>query len=1526
MMRNRGRISELLIAALLAVLLSACEEQTKETAILLTVKSGMGVTSEMDKITLEVINARTGLTVSGVEHKPLGSNPTSTRRVVWRVAVVAGTIGNYPDGVELVVKGLKDQVVVASTGAFKEFRQDAVMRQTVNLDLARHVPLIISTVPEDGATNVDTGTAISVTFNEPMEPGPALAGGSGFDGIEEMAEFHDSSGGTVEGALSASPDMTTFSFMPSEMLEADETYSALLRARNDDGEAFLVGTVSGEPMARTYAMSFSTGSFLQVTDTVPGDGAVGVAQDQVISVTFDRDVVSGTVNTGSLLVTDDLGAVVGSVAYDDSGSRTASFTPARPLRELIEHTVAVTTGVEAEDGTTLSEDTLFRFTTTSDPPGVASTRPVDDAVDVALNTAIAVTFDEAMAAASFDGAFSVRQNGGAALTGDVSYDVGTYTVTFAPDALLEAGASVTVTVAGTVTDASGIALGGDYSFDFTVGDGPGVVSTDPEEGATGVSLLAKISAEFTREMNPASLNSGTFLVTCDGAVTGVVSYQAASRTAVFDPGSPLPEFRNCEATLTTGVQDSSGVPLLAEYRWSFQTAGMAPEVVATDPADRAFEVSIKSRTVTIEFSEPLDPATVTGENISVTDHGGSWGGATKWVGGANNAVTVTFAENLEPGRLYFVEVGSGVTDLAGLSLPAPYTGAFWTRVAPAIAYTLPENLSVDVPTNSLVVVGFSVPMNQATFALTTNPDSPESVTVIHEDIILESGTLTYYAAPRAVVFQPQGELARHTRYTVVLDGSMITDDEGTALGGTQSFSFVTGGGQDQEAPFVVDTDPPHEAGDVDLDKVAFVSFNEAMEPLTITAANISIAPSDSGVPIGATVRYVGGNLAMIIPDDLLDPGETYVLKVTDRVRDASGNRMAAEVQSLFYTEDPDTQPPGLAGTMPESGAVGVPTNQAVALLFDEPVDGATVAISALAGTAPVSGTVRTGLYNRVVIFEPDTGWPESKHITVFVAPGLADLEGNANPDELTACYFDVGSALDNEGPYITTSIPADGATEVAPGTFVVLNLSEQLDLGSFDLYEIKIEERVGGARVPYYLSYDPAEPRIDILIEGRLSGGTTYDVTVPTAARDMAGNPIQDGPGLNRISFTVDSSRPQVLETSPAGGGVSGPGAALVARFSEAIDGSTLDMVAFHVRPRGTSIDDLIPGAVSYSAATRTAVLQPAFSLDPGEYEAWILTRVTDLAGNSLLGNQTEGYRWYFSVASSGLWVVDIDPGPGDLLGIDEFEKPVRVTFNKPVKEDSLFGNFWVEQEGGAPVAGTVSYEVTEQTAVFSLPEGAAWEDAMTYFVTVGSEVESFDGQDSLESSFTSDFTTITIVFSDDMEQGDTGWLEPMLSINTWKIVEDRGLEEGGEHVWATRGRDDGSERYNRPCGVVQPPDDKVTLSSPEIVIPERLKTVYLLFTHRYHIEDSDFAQVAVDPIGVAQPRELVAPFNGNNNKYEWVSVEMSSLLGAGDLGGDRSIRLEFTLNVDGQRSGVQGNCDPTYLGWQIDNIVVFGY
>lgn len=96
--------------------------------------------------------------------------------------------------------------------------------------------------------------------------------------------------------------------------------------------------------------------------------------------------------------------------------------------------------------------------------------------------------------------------------------------------------------------------------------------TNPENNVSSVPRNQAIEITFSEQMDPATINSSTFiLMQGTTAVPGVVSY--SGNTAIFTPAASLSAGVQYTATVSTGAKNMAGVPLAASKVWNFTTGG-----------------------------------------------------------------------------------------------------------------------------------------------------------------------------------------------------------------------------------------------------------------------------------------------------------------------------------------------------------------------------------------------------------------------------------------------------------------------------------------------------------------------------------------------------------------------------------------------------------------------------------------------------------------------------------------------------------------------------------------------------------------------------------------------------------------------------------------------------------------------------------------------------------------------------------------------------------------------------------------
>ena len=223
-------------------------------------------------------------------------------------------------------------------------------------------------------------------------------------------------------------------------------------------------------------------------------------------------------------------------------------------------------------------------------PTVSSVSPANNAAGAAINTAITAAFSEIMYSSMITtDTFTLKDSSDNAISGTVTYS--DTTATFTPSSNLSYSTTYTATITTDAEDYAGNNITSDYTWSFTTGSAPDttaptVSSTSPASGATGIAINTSITATFSETIDTSTITTATFTV---GGATGTVTYSGT--TATFTPSSNLSYSTTYTATLTTGVKDSAGNAMAANYTWSFTTGSAT---VTTLKADYQFQNTLAS--------------------------------------------------------------------------------------------------------------------------------------------------------------------------------------------------------------------------------------------------------------------------------------------------------------------------------------------------------------------------------------------------------------------------------------------------------------------------------------------------------------------------------------------------------------------------------------------------------------------------------------------------------------------------------------------------------------------------------------------------------------------------------------------------------------------------------------------------------------------------------------------------------------------------------------------------------------------
>jgi hypothetical protein len=311
-----------------------------------------------------------------------------------------------------------------------------------------------------------------------------------------------------------------------------------------------------------------------VISTTPANNATGRSINTSISADFNEPMESASINASTFTLTQGTTAISGVVTYTGV---TATFKPSANLSLNTTYTVKIAAGVKDPAGNAMIRDYVWSFTTGSSyditPPVVIATDPANMATGVTLNKKIAATFSEAMNPLTVNNTTFVLKQGATLVQGTVGYSGNT--AVFSPSAHLASNTIYTATITTGTQDVEGNAVVSDYVWSFTTGTIaevtlPVIISTDPLNGATGVATNKIVTATFSEQMNPLTINNITFVLKQGStSVLGSVTYSGL--TARFSPSLPLASNTIYTATITTGAMDLAGNAVEADYIWNFTT-------------------------------------------------------------------------------------------------------------------------------------------------------------------------------------------------------------------------------------------------------------------------------------------------------------------------------------------------------------------------------------------------------------------------------------------------------------------------------------------------------------------------------------------------------------------------------------------------------------------------------------------------------------------------------------------------------------------------------------------------------------------------------------------------------------------------------------------------------------------------------------------------------------------------------------------------------------------------------------------
>jgi len=539
--------------------------------------------------------------------------------------------------------------------------------------------------------------------------------------------------------------------------------------------------------------------------------------------------------------------------------------------------------------------------------------------------------------------------------------------------------------------------------------------------------------------------------------------------------------------------------------------GGVPQI---SPANQATGVST-NKTISAEFSEAIDPVSITTTSFTLTEHGT----AVSLVASVtyNPATRIAFLDPvslLEDGTTYDVMLSNTVADLVGNTMVLDYKWSFTTGTGvvdtepPEVTGTVPAAGETGVSRGSAISATFSEPIDYST---------AKAANFIVASATQVSGTVSYNEPTRTITFTPDAPgLESLTTYTATVTTG-IRDVAQNPLDPAYEWSFTTEQGVDTTGPTVVARNPAANATNVALNTVVTAEFNELVDPLTINPATFSllaVSGDNPGAVSGAVTYNAYAKTAIFTPSSALDDNAQFRATLTTGVEDISGNPMASQVQWFFTTgATEDTTPPTVLSTSPSDGAGGALLNGNITATFSESMNPASLnstTFKLFKGAEQITGTVSYSEATKTATFNPT---PLLLATTVYTAKiiggasGAKDAAGNAMAaDEEWSFTTEAGTT----NPFVIpdTLNPPNNAVEVDIGTSIQVEFSKMMDPLTIDGSSFLVSKNAGGAVTAVSIIYNETTRIATFLPDAPLAYSTVYRVDCTAGMTDIGGNPL----------------------------------------------------------------------------------------------------------------------------------------------------------------------------------------------------------------------------------------------------------------------------------------------------------------------------------------------------------------------------------------------------------------------------------
>jgi hypothetical protein len=512
--------------------------------------------------------------------------------------------------------------------------------------------------------------------------------------------------------------------------------------------------------------------------------------------------------------------------------------------------------------------------------------------------------------------------------------------------------------------------------------------------------------------------------------------------------------------------------------------------------------------------------------------------------------------------------------------------------------TSPADLETGVLPTANVVVEFSEPIQPSTLGFTSSPVFSFTPSWTNNNKTLTLSHATPFAA--CAMFTMQITAAKD------VDGNDLWPGQhaGHAM---NPWKFAV----QCSSPFLVLTVPWDGMTGVNMSADIVIQFSEAMNTGSVI---VTVAP-----PLVLGYSWTGANTILILNHTLPFACGTNTVTVTGA--DPDGNPLVPGLAANPFSFVPACPNPFITVTDPVSDETGVALARPIVVTFSEAMDTPSVVYNVV----PLIATTEAWTVGDTVLtLSHAAPFNQSMQYTVFIVAGR-DLAG----DDLVAGPAPNPWRFTTAGvnPYVVSTDPAHGATDVPVGSNVVITFSEPMDTVTVTVTP----------NPAIFLAYSWSVDNITLTLSHftAFSECTVYDFTV--AGNDMQGDPLVVGPIPNPFSFTTVCFAPYVVDTNPADAATGVPiDAPIWINFSEPMNTAT---VTVNLAPTA--------GVLTYTWSNGDRTLMVTHSANYAECTMYTVTATgQDLDANSLVAGPVPN-PWSFQSVCAAPYITLTAPVDG---------------------------------------------------------------------------------------------------------------------------------------------------------------------------------------------------------------------------------------------------------------------------------------